>query len=108
MSDQRERVQKDPASGTSRRPLGVDAYVGLRLKMCRLMKGFSQEQMAERLGITFQQIQKYEKGINRISAGRLYEIGRALDVNVSYFYEGFVDDNVTAFAAEDRRARPSK
>lgn len=108
MSEKQETGRRDPLSGSSRRPLGVDAYVGLRLKTCRLIKGLSQEQMADCLGITFQQIQKYEKGINRISAGRLYEIARALDVKVSYFYDGFVEDDVAACVAEDRRMRPAK
>ena len=69
----------------------VDKYVGGRIRERRVMLGLSQQQMATLIGVTYQQAHKYERGINRISAGRLYEIARVLSVPVSYFYEG-VDD----------------
>ncbi|MFO1152910.1 MAG: helix-turn-helix transcriptional regulator [Rhodospirillales bacterium] len=68
--------------------LDVDAYVGSRIRERRVMLGLSQQQMANLIGVTYQQAHKYERGINRISAGRLYEIGRVLRVPVSYFFEG--------------------
>ncbi|MBI4031784.1 MAG: helix-turn-helix transcriptional regulator [Proteobacteria bacterium] len=66
-------------------------HVGKRIRMRRALLNVSQEQLAERLGITFQQIQKYERGTNRVSASRLFDIGEALDVPVAYFYAEFYD-----------------
>jgi len=66
----------------------VDVEVGNRLRIRRVLIGMSQEQLGNLLGLTFQQIQKYEKGINRIGAGRLFEAARALNVPVDFFYEG--------------------
>ena len=68
-------------------PHPIDIYVGSRLRTRRTLLGLSQEGIAERLGLTFQQLQKYEKGSNRISAGRLFELSQILNVPVSYFYE---------------------
>jgi transcriptional regulator with XRE-family HTH domain len=66
----------------------VDAHVGRRLRQRRIALGISQEQLGAELGLTFQQVQKYEKGQNRISAGRLYKIAHILSVSVEHFYEG--------------------
>ncbi len=66
----------------------VDLYVGARLRIRRKLMGLSQTQVAEALGITFQQIQKYERGANRISASKLYDAAKLLQAPVSYFYEG--------------------
>ena len=66
----------------------VDAYVGARIRERRATMGFTQENLAFALEISYQQVQKYEAGTNRVSAGRLYEIARKLDVGVPYFYEG--------------------
>ncbi len=66
----------------------VDLYVGARLRIRRKVLGLSQTQLADALGITFQQIQKYERGANRISASKLYEAARLLQSPVSYFFEG--------------------
>ena len=66
----------------------TDRHVGSRIRERRIMLGFSQQQMADLIGVTYQQAHKYERGINRISAGRLYEISQVLGVPVSYFYEG--------------------
>ncbi|MGB0670010.1 MAG: helix-turn-helix domain-containing protein [Rhodospirillales bacterium] len=66
----------------------TDRHVGMRIRERRIMLGLSQQQMAEMIGVTYQQAHKYERGINRISAGRLYEIAQVLRVPVSYFYEG--------------------
>jgi len=66
----------------------VDEYVGERIRQRRTMLGLTQEHLANGLQISYQQVQKYETGANRISAGRLFEIGRQLDVNISYFFEG--------------------
>lgn len=66
----------------------VDVHVGKRLRLRRNMLGMSQEAMARAVGITFQQIQKYERGVNRMSASRLYEFSSVLRVPVHYFFEG--------------------
>lgn len=66
----------------------VDAFVGSRVRIRRMTLGVSQEQLGAALGLTFQQIQKYEKGQNRIGAGRLFKISQILSVPVQYFYDG--------------------
>lgn len=71
----------------------VDTFVGGRIRERRVMLGLSQQQMAQLIGVTYQQAHKYERGINRISAGRLYEIARVLRVPVSYFFEGLDGNN---------------
>ena len=65
----------------------IDAHVGARVRLRRMMMGMSQERLGELLGVTFQQIQKYEKGANRIGASRLYEVSQVLDVPLQYFFE---------------------
>ncbi|MGV6811684.1 MAG: helix-turn-helix domain-containing protein [Brevirhabdus sp.] len=66
----------------------VDVHVGKRVRHRRWMVGMTQQQLAEKVGIKFQQIQKYETGMNRVSASRLWDISEALDVPVSFFFEG--------------------
>jgi transcriptional regulator with XRE-family HTH domain len=66
----------------------IDAHVGARVRMRRMMLKMSQTTLGEALGVTFQQIQKYEKGVNRIGAGRLQQIAGILQVSVEYFFEG--------------------
>jgi transcriptional regulator with XRE-family HTH domain len=66
----------------------IDAQVGNRVRLRRMLIGMSQERLGELLGLTFQQVQKYEKGVNRIGAGRLFEVSRILGVPIDYFYEG--------------------
>ncbi|MCW5699635.1 MAG: helix-turn-helix transcriptional regulator [Rhodospirillales bacterium] len=70
------------------RATDVDRFVGTRIRERRVMLGLSQQQMADMIGVTYQQAHKYERGINRISAGRLYEIAQVLRVPVSYFFDG--------------------
>jgi transcriptional regulator with XRE-family HTH domain len=84
----------------------VDAQVGSRVRLRRMLIGMSQERLGELLGLTFQQIQKYEKGVNRIGAGRLFDVARILGVPIDYFYEsvsnqlsgarGFSDNEASA------------
>ena len=69
----------------------IDAQVGNRVRLRRMLVGMSQEKLGEMLGLTFQQVQKYEKGVNRIGAGRLFEVANILGVPVSYFYEDVTD-----------------
>lgn len=70
-----------------RQPDPVDIHVGGRLRMRRMLVGMSQEKLGESLGLTFQQVQKYEKGTNRIGASRLYKISQILSVPVNFFFE---------------------
>ncbi|HLY81236.1 MAG TPA: helix-turn-helix transcriptional regulator [Caulobacteraceae bacterium] len=75
----------------SRPPNPVDLHVGARIRLRRRMQGVSQEKLADALGLTFQQVQKYERGANRVSASKLYEIATALQAPVSYFFDGLAD-----------------
>jgi transcriptional regulator with XRE-family HTH domain len=69
----------------------IDIQVGNRVRIRRMLIGMSQERLGGLLGLTFQQVQKYEKGVNRIGAGRLFEVSRILNVPVDFFYEGVND-----------------
>ena len=80
-------VAKKTGPGRSRAQ-DIDRFVGARMRERRIMLGLTQQQMAELIGVTYQQAHKYEKGINRIAAGRLFTIAQALGVEVSYFFEG--------------------
>lgn len=79
----------DPSDERSPNP--VDLHVGARVRMRRRMRGVSQEKLADCLGLTFQQVQKYERGANRISASKLYEIAASLQTPIGYFFEGLAD-----------------
>ncbi len=87
-----------------RRPNPMDIYVGSRVRLRRILLGMSQEKLGEQLGLTFQQIQKYEKGVNRIGASRLFDMSRVLGVPIQYFYDNApfaaqpVDDQLPGFA----------
>ena len=101
------------ADGGARRANPVDAHVGNRVRMRRMWLGMSQEKLAEQLGITFQQVQKYEKGTNRIGASRLFELAKLLGVSIQYFYDdipaandagngaaGFAEESSEGFVVE--------
>jgi transcriptional regulator with XRE-family HTH domain len=68
-------------------PNPIDVHVGKRLRLRRTLLGMSQERLGEQLGLTFQQVQKYERGVNRIGSSRLFELGQILDVPVSFFFD---------------------
>jgi transcriptional regulator with XRE-family HTH domain len=87
----------------TRPPNPVDLHVGARIRLRRRMQGVSQEKLADALGLTFQQVQKYERGANRVSASKLYEIATALQAPVSYFFDGLADPSTD----EGGVARPS-
>ncbi len=80
----------------------IDRKIGQRVRSRRLEIGMSQERLAEILGVTFQQVQKYEKGVNRIAASRLHDIAAALDLPASRFFEGLVSGRAVG-VAEDRQ-----
>jgi len=75
----------------------IERYVGARIRQRRIMLGLTQQQLAQMVGITYQQAHKYERGINRVSADRLYELAKVLEVDVGYFFDEFeanqVDDS---------------
>ncbi len=74
-------------------PDDIDRHVGRQLKNRRSLLGISQEKLADAVGVTFQQVQKYERGANRISASRLFSFSRILDVSIDFFYEGIESNN---------------
>jgi transcriptional regulator with XRE-family HTH domain len=84
----------------------IDAQVGNRVRLRRMLVGMSQEKLGEMLGLTFQQVQKYEKGVNRIGAGRLYQVAHILGVPVSYFYEDVSGQESDGFAPANDQATP--
>lgn len=79
--DVTERPERDS------RPSPIDIHVGSRVRLRRTLLGMSQERLGDALGLTFQQVQKYERGVNRIGASRLFDISRVLDVPISYFFD---------------------
>ena len=101
----------DPAEGEekgSRRPNPIDVHVGSRVRFRRMLLGMSQEKLGEKLGLTFQQIQKYEKGINRIGASRLFDLAQVLGVSVQFFYEEAPTADVPSFVADGLSERPAE
>jgi transcriptional regulator with XRE-family HTH domain len=81
----------DKLEETDRVPNPIDRHVGLRIRMRRKELGMSQERLAECIGLTFQQVQKYERAANRVSASKLWEVARALNIQIGYFYDGLGD-----------------
>lgn len=87
----------------------VDAHVGRKVREIRLLRGLTQANVAEQLGLSFQQLQKYETGHNRVSASRLYEIAQLLGVEPSYFFDGYQSAGADRPAQLDERtARAAK
>ena len=80
----------------------IDRYVGERIRERRIMLGFSQQQMADLIGVTYQQAHKYERGINRVSAGRLYKVAGVLGVPVDFFFDGISDDRAANLTKRQR------
>jgi transcriptional regulator with XRE-family HTH domain len=87
MTQTEEADVADPTERNARKANPIDAHVGSRVRLRRMLLGMSQEKLAEKLGLTFQQVQKYEKGVNRIGASRLFELAQLLGVGVDFFYE---------------------
>jgi transcriptional regulator with XRE-family HTH domain len=87
----------------SPRASAADRHVGSRIRERRIMLGLSQQQLAQMIGVTYQQAHKYERGLNRISAGRLFEIAQVLGVAVSWFFEGLAGETVPAEMTHGQR-----
>ena len=87
-----ERVERE------HRPSPIDVHVGARVRLRRTLLGMSQEKLGDALGLTFQQVQKYERGVNRIGASRLFDLSRVLDVPIGFFF----DDMPPEIGGDDR------
>lgn len=96
--------KKPQTSGKSDGPHPIDIHVGSRVRLRRLMLGMSQDKLGEALGLTFQQVQKYEKGINRIGASRIFRLSEILGVPIQFFYD---DYQTVAPAAGMAEAEPN-
>ena len=109
------RQARRPGRRKSEKPNPIDVHVGSRVRLRRNMLGLSQEKLGDAIGLTFQQVQKYERGANRIGASRLHELSRVLDVPVSFFFDdtdpvrapaipnGFAEPPAEAFDADPLR-----
>ena len=85
--DRAKPVRKAKRSIAKDGPSPIDVHVGSRVRLRRTLLGMSQEKLGEAIGLTFQQVQKYERGMNRISASKLWKLSNVLDVPVSYFFD---------------------
>ena len=113
----KSRTTRRPGRRKSEGPHPVDVRVGSRVRLRRNMLGLSQEELGKRVGLTFQQIQKYERGANRIGASRLHELARELDVPIQFFYDdtdpvrapalpsGFEESSQEGFDSDPMRRR---
>ncbi|MGI9435362.1 MAG: helix-turn-helix domain-containing protein [Geminicoccaceae bacterium] len=88
-------VESEPENGPIASLGTVDQHVSSRIRQRRIMLGLAQQELAKLIGVTYQQAHKYETGVNRISAGRLYKIAEALGVEINYFYRGIGPDDAT-------------
>ncbi|HET6183777.1 MAG TPA: helix-turn-helix domain-containing protein [Acetobacteraceae bacterium] len=81
----------EPPGERESRPSPIDVHVGSRIRLRRTLLGMSQERLGDQLGLTFQQVQKYERGVNRVGASRLFDLARVLDVPISFFFDDMPD-----------------
>lgn len=102
MLEEQVRTRAPGTRRTSTKTQDVDRHVGARVRERRIMMGLTQQQLADLLGVTYQQAHKYERGINRVSAGRLYEVSQVLGVPVGYFFEGLEEDDGQPIGARER------
>jgi transcriptional regulator with XRE-family HTH domain len=96
------RTGRAPTRRSTGRTQDTDRHVGARVRERRIMLGLTQQQLADLLGVTYQQAHKYERGINRVSAGRLYEVAQVLNVPVGYFFDGLQNENTPAVGPRER------
>ena len=82
------------------RPSPIDVHVGSRIRLRRTLLGMSQERLGEALGLTFQQVQKYERGVNRVGASRLFDLSRVLDVPISFFFDDMPDSLANTYGGQ--------
>jgi transcriptional regulator with XRE-family HTH domain len=94
-----EMARREQAGGAEKegRPSPIDVHVGSRIRLRRTLLGMSQERLGEALGLTFQQVQKYERGVNRVGASRLFDLSRVLDVPISFFFDDMPDSLASTY-----------
>jgi transcriptional regulator with XRE-family HTH domain len=99
-------MPSDEFSGHSEKeskPSPIDVHVGSRIRLRRTLLGMSQERLGEALGLTFQQVQKYERGANRVGASRLFDLARVLDVPISYFFDDMPEPLAASYGSPAAR-----
>ena len=94
------------SSDKESRPSPIDVHVGSRIRLRRTLLGMSQERLGDSLGLTFQQVQKYERGVNRVGASRLFDLSRVLDVPISFFFDDMPDSLAASFGGTPPRRSP--
>ena len=97
-----ERAEKES------RPSPIDVHVGSRIRLRRTLMGMSQERLGEALGLTFQQVQKYERGVNRVGASRLFDLSRVLDVPISFFFDDMPEPLATVYGGQPSSSRAGR
>ncbi len=90
----------DATSEKEGRPSPIDIHVGGRIRLRRTLLGLSQERLGDLLGLTFQQVQKYERGVNRVGASRLFDLSRVLDVPISFFFDDMPEPLMTVYGGQ--------
>jgi transcriptional regulator with XRE-family HTH domain len=90
------------------RPSPIDVHVGSRIRLRRTLMGMSQERLGEALGLTFQQVQKYERGVNRVGASRLFDLSRVLDVPISFFYDDMPESLASVYGGQQGAPTPRR
>jgi transcriptional regulator with XRE-family HTH domain len=100
-----EMARGEHVVGTEKegRPSPIDVHVGSRIRLRRTLLGMSQERLGEALGLTFQQVQKYERGVNRVGASRLFDLSRVLDVPISFFFDDMPESLTSAYGGHAGR-----
>ncbi len=96
------RVKRETYGRGTGRPNPVDVHVGARVRVRRTLLGMSQEKLGNAIGLTFQQVQKYERGANRIGSSRLFDLSRVLDVPIGFFFEDMPSDVAASSPAQTR------
>jgi len=95
MAEYSERAEKES------KPSPIDVHVGSRIRLRRTLMGMSQERLGEALGLTFQQVQKYERGVNRVGASRLFDLSRVLDVPISFFFDDMPEQTANTYGTQN-------
>ncbi len=100
-----EMARGEQVVGTKRKDghSPIDVHVGSRIRLRRTLLGMSQERLGEALGLTFQQVQKYERGVNRVGASRLFDLSRVLDVPISFFFDDMPESLTSAYGGQASR-----
>jgi transcriptional regulator with XRE-family HTH domain len=97
------RAEQAVGADRESRPSPIDVHVGARIRLRRTLLGMSQERLGEALGLTFQQVQKYERGVNRVGASRLFDLSRVLDVPISFFFDDMPESLAGSFGGQAGR-----